>query len=389
MLDGSRILWGLAALGLAFGLLFLILPGDVAAGGPPELGAPVPVALTGGDARNPDVAVAADETRHVVWEETVDTSTYLYHVYSTDGVTWTQPVTVSEGDSPALATATDGTPILLFTRYISPTVNVYATRYVSGTWRPPQRISLAGNAAAPDVAVAPDGTLFATWVERPTGRYVVYVARSDDGGASWPVVLPVVTVDDPAVLGAPRLAIGTDGVVHLAWQKKDGLLAAYDVFHKQRNPSTGQWDVVAVNLSASTASSFGPAAAATGGQGYVLWEENGAILASRGFTLTWTAPVTFSASGTAATGAAAAIRGGPLHTAWDEGTVLRTSFGWASSPVALAQEASGVREVALDVGPDGLLHAVWSQGSAGSADIYYTYRRLASVYLPLTVRGYP
>ncbi|HHS97966.1 MAG TPA: hypothetical protein ENK08_08745 [Chloroflexi bacterium] len=382
-----RTLCILVAACLAVGLLLLLLPNPAAtAGGPPEIGTPVPVATTSEDSRNPDVAVAPDGTRHVVWEEVVSTTTYLYHAFSADGVAWTLPVTVSEGDSPALVVAAEGTPVLLFARYISPTVNIYATRYVSGAWRPPQRLSLGGNSSAPDIVVTPDGVLFAAWVERPTGQYVIYLARSDDGGATWPTVVPVVSVADPAVLGTPRLAAGTDGVVHLVWQKREGLLAAYDIFHKQRDPTTGRWDVVAANLSESPVSSFSPAVAATGGRAYALWEENGAIRACRGFTLTWTSPVTFSTSGTTATGAAAVLRGGPLHTAWDEGTVLRTSFGWRGSPTTLAQDASGIREAALDVGPDRLLHAVWSQGAAGASDVYYTYRRFAWVFLPLTMR---
>jgi len=385
----TRILGCLAVTALALGVLLLSPSYITAADGPPEIGTPVPVATTPGDSRRPDIAVAADGTRHVAWEEVVSATTYLYHAFSTDGITWTQPITVSEGDSPALAVAADGIPVLLFARYVSPTVNIYATRYVSATWRPPQRLSLVGNASAPDVAVAPDGTLFATWVERPTGQYVIYVARSDDGGATWPTVLPVVSVSDPAVLGAPRLATGTDGVVHLVWQKKDSLLAAYDVFHKQREPSTGQWDLVAANLSGSTGSSFGPATAATGGRAYALWEESGAIWACRGFTLTWTSPISLSTSGATAAGAAAAMRGGPLHTAWDEGIVLRTRFGWPGSLTTLAQEAAGIREIALDVGPGRLLHATWSQGAPGLSDVYYTYRRLAWTFLPLTLRISP
>jgi hypothetical protein len=380
----------MAVASLAVGLLLLLLPNLAAtADSPPEIGTPVPVAITPGDSGAPDIAVGPDGTRHVVWEEVVSTTTYLYYAASADGATWTVPITVSEGDSPALAVAADGTPVLLFARYISPTVNIYATRYVSGTWRPPQRLSLGGNSSAPDITVAPDGSLFATWVERPTGQYVIYVARSDDGGATWPTVLPVVAVADPAVLGTPRLAAGTDGVIHLVWQKKDGLLSAYDVFHKQRDPSTGQWDMVAANLSESTSSSFGPAVAATGGRAYALWEEKGAIRACRGFTLTWTSSITLSTSGATATGAAAAMRGGPLYTAWDEGTVLRTRFGWPGSQTSLAQDAAGIGEVALDVGPDRLLHAVWSQGAAGAGDIYYTYRRLAWTFLPLVMRSAP
>ena len=387
-----RALFTLIAAGLTTGLLMLVVSHSVTAGGPPEIGTPVSVAITSGtDSNYPAIAVAADATRHVVWEETISTTTYLYHATSSDGVTWTSPITVSEGNSPALVVAADGAPQLVFALYISPTVNIYATRYLTDTWRAPQLLSSGTyNASAPDIAVAPDGTLYAAWVERPTGQYVIYVARSDDDGATWPTILPTVSVSGTAVLGAPDVTVGSDGVAHLVWQKKDSALAAYDVFHKQRDSATGQWDVVAANLSAnSDAHSFGPAMAAAGGRAYVLWEESNAVRASRGFTLTWTTPITLSTSGVDATGPAATMAGGVLHTAWDEGLVLRTAFGWPGSAVNLAQDSNGIRDVALSGGPDGMLHAAWSQGLTGASDIYYTYRRLAQIALPLVLRNFP
>nr|HID13256.1 exo-alpha-sialidase [Anaerolineae bacterium] len=387
-----RALCALIAAGLTTGLLMLIASHKLVADGPPEIGTPVPVAVTSGtDSGYPTIAVAPDGTRHVVWEEVVSPTTYLYHATSSDGIIWTLPITVSEGDSPALAIAANGAPQLVFARYVSPTVNVYATRYLTDGWRAPQRLSSgAYNASAPDIAVAPGGTLYAAWVERPTGQYVIYVALSNDDGATWPIILPTVSVSGTVVLGAPHVTVGSDGVAHLVWQKKDSALATYDVFHKQRDPTTGQWDVVAANLSAnSDAHSFGPAVAATGGRAYVLWEESNAIRASRGFTLTWTTPITLSTAGVEAADPTATMAGGVLHTAWDEGTVIRTAFGWPGSPVNLAQDSNGIRDVALSGGPEGMLHAAWSQGPAGTADIYYTYRRLAQVFLPLTLRAFP
>ncbi|HID88559.1 MAG TPA: hypothetical protein EYH27_03690 [Anaerolineales bacterium] len=147
--------------------------------------------------------------------------------------------------------------------------------------------------------------------------------------------------------------------------------------------------MVAVDLSESAGFSVDPAVAAAGARAYVLWEEDGAIRACRGFTLLWTSPITLSTPGVTATGAEAAIRGGPLHTAWDEGSALRTGFGWLGSSTVLAQDAAGVREVALDVGSGRLLHAVWSQGASGSSDVYYTYRRLAWTFLPVVIRTFP
>lgn len=389
-----RVSFALIVAGLMTGLL-LSTTGELCspahAAGPPEIGTPVPVAQTSGGSAAPDIAVASDGTRHVVWEETVDSTTYLYHSTSTNGITWTAPVSLSlapGAKSPALAVAADGTPQLVFARYVSPTLRIYATRLQAGAWRAPQPLSNASyNAASPAIARAPDGTLYAAWVERPAGQYKIYVALSSDNGDTWLTKLPVVGVDDPAVLGAPAISVGSDGAVHLVWQKKDSVLASYDIFHKQRDPTTG-WGDVATNISDSTVHSSNPAAVAEQ-RAYVLWEENDATRGRRGYTLTWTTSITLSTPGASASDPAVAMAGGVLHAAWDEGTELRTAFGWEGSPVVLAQDSAGVRDAALTGGPEGRLHAVWSQGSPSTANIYYTYRHLAHIFLPLTLRAFP
>lgn len=87
----------------------------------------------------------------------------------------------------------------------------------------------------PQVAIAPDGTLYATWAD-VRGRRVpwrIAVSRSEDGGHTWSVErradgggaletaqaeLDAVDPTAPADQFAPAIAVGPDGAVWVAWQ---------------------------------------------------------------------------------------------------------------------------------------------------------------------------
>jgi hypothetical protein len=83
----------------------------------------------------------------------------------------------------------------------------------------------AGEATAwrgdpPDVAVAPDGTVYVAWTARAAGAdhaTTLYLSASRDGGRSFD---PPVKVNDDAracVHGMHSLAVGSDGRVYVAW----------------------------------------------------------------------------------------------------------------------------------------------------------------------------
>jgi hypothetical protein len=67
-----------------------------------------------------------------------------------------------------------------------------------------------------DMAVAPDGTVFVSWIAG--GGPDVRVARSLDGGRSFET--PVVVDRVPCPCCRTALAIGPDGSVHVAWRKQ-------------------------------------------------------------------------------------------------------------------------------------------------------------------------
>ncbi|HEY6075179.1 MAG TPA: hypothetical protein VIV15_17815, partial [Anaerolineales bacterium] len=91
-------------------------------------GSPIVIASTAGDSKDPAVAYGHGIT-HVVW---IEAGWIMYSQNS--GLGWTTPVSITEGDEPALAVDHSGLPQLAFTELLSSSVNVYQTRYVSHAW---------------------------------------------------------------------------------------------------------------------------------------------------------------------------------------------------------------------------------------------------------------
>ena len=74
-------------------------------------------------------------------------------------------------------------------------------------------------ARAPALAMGSDGALLLAWTEGDHAMADLRIARSADGGASF---REVATVGVPGYSDAPRLAVGREGVVHLAWAESEG-----------------------------------------------------------------------------------------------------------------------------------------------------------------------
>jgi hypothetical protein len=87
-----------------------------------------------------------------------------------------------------------------------------------------------------DLAVGPDGTVYAAWTEYE-GR--LWLARSTDAGASFSDPVHVTGTDDVPARG-PSLAVDASGTIHLAWAVGEN--PAADVRYTR---STGAWNAFA------------------------------------------------------------------------------------------------------------------------------------------------
>lgn len=130
-------------------------------------------------------------------------------------------------------------------RLTASAVEMFTTRSEDGgdTWSPPGRIGAVavvrtfdterppptangfpfiegGEANVPQIATAPDGTLYAVWQQHmPTGSHpygdtLIHVARSTDLGSTWSTVE---TMQIPAPVQLPKVAVASDGTVGVSF----------------------------------------------------------------------------------------------------------------------------------------------------------------------------
>ncbi|HZY42610.1 MAG TPA: hypothetical protein VFF59_11500 [Anaerolineae bacterium] len=337
------------------------------------------IAVTPGDSKDPAVAYGNSIT-HAVWVE----SGWILHSRNT-GLGWTVPISVAQGDEPSLLVDHSGTPHIAFTERFNTTFNVYHTRYVTGAWTLPQRISNGtDNTASPDIAVAPNNELVMVWSQqRPaTTTKQIETAESTNGGVTWPLTGPILDAHG----SSPRIAIGSDGVTHVVWQ--DDTATPFHINHVER--STGAWSPAAV-LSDDAAPAFTPDLTTLADKAHVVWEQANAILYASGSGLTFSTPVTISLD-SASEPTIATTPIGKIAAAWDSGITITLRIGgpggWGAVQ-ALGVNPAGANHVALATGPTDYTYAVFASGATGSRDIAFNYyvETTFKLYLPLALKN--
>lgn len=180
----------------------------------------------------------------------------------------------------------------------------------------------------PDVAVGPDGTLYLAWADFSSQTdYDIYLAQSDDHGATFAVPVLVTDVPDKTQV-EPALAVGGDGTVYLAWA---------DNRRTTSEDSGVRWDVyvtasddggatfssgVALNQDENTFAIHPDIAATTDGAVVVWFDFAHRILLSQSHDagLTWAAPVRLDADdGAFASMPRVAVQGDTIFVVWNDG----------------------------------------------------------------------
>jgi RHS repeat-associated protein len=151
--------------------------------------------------RAPAIAVDGSNNAYAVWEDDrnggsqIDTDIYFSKRTAATG-TWSANVRVNNDTQarpaqtkPRIAVTSGGEATAVWLDPRQNQQNIYAATLPSGssTWSANQRVSdnTSSSKSSPDVAVGPDGTAYAVWVDKRTGSGDVYYATRAPGSSVW------------------------------------------------------------------------------------------------------------------------------------------------------------------------------------------------------------
>jgi len=353
-------------------------PPGAAAGGAPEAADISPAAeVVGG----PDAAVAPDGTTTVVWSAREGSGEFRVFARrigadGTPGATLQLSASGQDALAPRVALAPDGTATVAWIRSDGTDFLVQARRIApDGTpEESTKNLSTTGqDAAAPQVAVAPDGTATAVWKKFDGSHYLVQERRILPDGTREASSHTLSEAKQDAV--EPQVAAAADGTATVVWTRFDG---SNSIVQERQVGSDGEPEEAILNLSASEKSAIQPrVAVAPDGTATVVWNRfdgsNWIVQAQRlsatglavGGVLNLSA-----AGGNAAEPQLALDQGGAATVVWDrfdgnnfvvQAQRLSPEGQLLGSPVNLSSGGRDAAEPAVAIAPDGTASAVWSR----------------------------
>ena len=199
----------------------------------PEWGLPTQVSQSAADSIGVvgrGMAIDSQGRLHVVWTETQDGHA-AYYAYSDDGgVTWSDGVDVSRSPMPAfgpnIAVGPDDTLHIIWNDRRNGTAQLYYSRSTDGglTWSDPIEISgsPARDVSAPQISVDDNGRVHVAWhigdPETDTEPTMVYYTRSLDGGITFETPRALNTTDNHEAFVRFNIQ-GTSGdLLPLSWR---------------------------------------------------------------------------------------------------------------------------------------------------------------------------
>jgi hypothetical protein len=262
----------------------------------------------------------------------------LRFVRSTDrGATWSQPVTVTDDSAfgshnfHALYAAPDGAVYASWLDGRTGKSTVFMTRSTDGgrTWMPNVRVTTGEACPCCRTAMAsgPDGALYLAWRSVAPGNVrEVVVARSTDHGATWSE--PVRAQQDGWVFdgcphAGPSLQVDDEGRVHIAWWS--GKQGAAGVWYAQSGDGARSFSTP-TPLGVAEFSRPAHVQLALGGQERIVaaWDDGTlatpriVVRVSKNGGEKWSGPATLSDSGRAAGFPVVAAAKERMAVAWSE-----------------------------------------------------------------------
>ncbi len=246
---------------------------------PPVLAqSPVNVSASQANSRSAAVAITAQGTIHVVWEE----STGLYHRWR-QGDTWSAIQQISIGGEHPVLLVDRTQPEVVYLAWDEPfgnTRQVFVRRWRNGSWELPRNVSQTdGYSAQPSLAQYPDGTLVLVWSDTTPGTPTLYRTTSTDG-QTWPTATPL-----QGLAGTnPRVVIA-GSTEFLFWLYRPSFREARRLLWSRY--TNNQWSLPEVLSNPTRAVEAFDARAGAGDTIWVAWNELGDVVVRRWMTNAW------------------------------------------------------------------------------------------------------
>jgi hypothetical protein len=280
----------------------------------------------------PAVAVDGSDNAFAVWVDRRNGRSDIFaSKRSASSGTWGSNVRVNSTtkfdtqDSPAIAVAPNGDAIALWYRAANHKSNIWASRLPAGssTWGPEIRVTSnqTTQKQGPRVAVGPNGTAYAAWMDPAVGNADIWFSSLAAGSSTWSTNTKI--SDDPGSAFQGPTDIGVDGAgnVFVAWT--DRRTSPYQL-RVRRLPSGGSW--AASTVIASDGGNAPSIAVRTDGRAFLVWHDGDAyeeyprVWGSAYDAGAWSAPERIDASdpGHSASSAAVAIDATKVIVVWKD-----------------------------------------------------------------------
>ena len=193
-----------------------------------SFGAPVDLSVAGRNATFPQITTAPDGTATVVWRRYNGSNMIIQAATRPPGGSFGPAVDLSASGQraigPQITTAPDGTATAIWSRFSGSNWIVQATtRPPGGSFGAPVGLSAPGQscrgAFGPQITTAPDGTATAVWIRFNGSNDIVQVATRPPGESFGP---PADLSAPGGDAFAPQVATAPDGTTTAVWERFDG-----------------------------------------------------------------------------------------------------------------------------------------------------------------------
>ncbi|WP_286220884.1 Ig-like domain-containing protein [Marinobacter apostichopi] len=180
------------------------------------------------NSRSPQVAIDADGRAIAIWAQ-FDGSWYRIWTRRFDGTDWGAAELIEADNSGGLGDASvpqivldaSGRALAVWAQFDGSRTNIWGNRFDGSAWGTASRIQtdIASEAAAPQIAINPDGQAFAVWIQSDGTRDNIWANRFD--GNAWGTAEQIET-DNAGGASGPQIALDADGGAIAVWQQFDG-----------------------------------------------------------------------------------------------------------------------------------------------------------------------